>query len=57
MEDVPQAESSRNDLEECEERGLMYLNKANLKRHTQSVHKKRKAIKSAEERITRARGT
>ena len=57
MEDVPQAESSRNEQEECKECGLMYLNKANQKRHTQSAHKKRKAIKPAEERITRARGT
>lgn len=58
MEDIPQAESSRNDGEECEECGLMYLNKANLKRHTQSAHKKRKANNSTDEpRITRARGT
>ena len=58
VENNPQAESSSNDHEECEECGLMYINKANLKRHTQTVHKKRKATKSTDEpRITRARGT
>ena len=57
--EIEDVESSDKDTEEeCDECGLRYLNKANLKRHTQSVHsKKRKAVTSVEEpRITRTRG-
>ena len=52
MEYVLQAESPRNDQEECKECGFINLNKTNLKRHRQSVHNKRRAIKSAEGMIT-----
>lgn len=56
--EIEDVELSGKDTDEvCDECGLKYLNKANLKRHTQSVHNKRKVVESTEEpRRTRARG-
>ena len=52
---------SRKDQQciECTECGSKYLNKANLKRHTQAVHENSKRMRteeSFEPRVTRARG-